>query len=82
MTFVLFCFFQIKKLELRKIPKKDIDLELKKYSDEDLESCEIKKLDFRIVALESRIVKAKPNLKVIDDYYEKVKIFFYLKNNY
>lgn len=67
---------------MRKIPKKDIDLELKKYSDEDLESCEIKKLDFRIVALESRIVKAKPNLKVIDDYYEKVNIFFYLKNNY
>lgn len=67
---------------MRKIPKKDIDLELKKYSDEDLESCEIKKLDFRITALESRIFKAKPNLKVIDDYYEKVNIFFYLKNNY
>lgn len=65
---------------MRKIPKKEIDLELKKYSDEDLESCEIKKLDFRIVALESRIFKAKPNLKVIDDYYEKVNIF-YLKNN-
>lgn len=64
---------------MRKIPKKDIDLELKKYSDEDLESCEIKKLDFRIVALESRIAKAKPNLKVIDDYYEKVNIFFILK---
>lgn len=64
---------------MRQIPKKDIDLELKKYSDEDLESCEIKKLDFRIVALESRIVKAKPNLKVIDDYYEKVNIFVILK---
>lgn len=57
---------------MRKIPKKEVDLELKKYNDEELVDIDIKKMEYKLTTLQDHMGNLNPNLKVIDDYYEKV----------
>ncbi|XP_054270748.1 structural maintenance of chromosomes protein 4 isoform X2 [Macrosteles quadrilineatus] len=64
---------ELGKLELRKIPKKEVDLELPKYGDEHLSEIDIRKLEYKTTTVQAHLEKQKPNLKVIDDYYEKLQ---------
>uniref|UniRef100_A0A1B6M2T8 Structural maintenance of chromosomes protein n=1 Tax=Graphocephala atropunctata TaxID=36148 RepID=A0A1B6M2T8_9HEMI len=63
----------LRKLELKPIPKKEIDLELKKFSDEELAEIELTKLSYKLTTVERVLEKQNPNLKVIEDYYEKLQ---------
>lgn len=66
---------KLKPLKLHKIPNENSDEELKTYTEEQLATHKLQDLQYKISVLEEDLKNRRPNLNVIDEYFQKRSVY-------